>query len=593
MKVKHKTVSNMKMRFLFLIFLCSIFNSYAGEYISYRYSDDIDLEFETLENGTCQLYHVYCNNDNDMFSIQIPSSISSWGMQYTVVKIGDHAFGEDVFESIELPETIKSIGIAAFSDLTKLKSVNIPSGVTEIQPGAFYNTGIESIVLPNNIATIGNWCFGWCTSLSNIQLPASLEVLGDYAIYNTPSLKSITLPNKLKTIGAYAFGFSGIESITIPNSVERINSFAFQMCEGLNKLYIPYSVKEMGENIVLRCSLDELSVSYNNEYFTMHNNMLFSKDLSTLYVASLKEDKSENITVADCSVIKPSSYAWNTNVHKVAIPASVSDFAYFPFSRENLETIEVDNNNSAYCTYNGCMYSKDKSEIVIVPMFTNASNFHFEPETVSIAPYAFYGNKYLMDISIPSQIKSIGSGAFCECPDLTSVIIEESSDSISMNSYPFNDCPITTFSLLRPCANDEIFHFLGNSLTDLAFGKSVSYFNYFSLRILPNLERLTLKSLNPPIFADEYPIDEEQYSKILLTVPEESKKIYAHAEYWRNFINVEYSGIDNVFVDKDDRHDVYDLQGHVILSNVTKNEALSMLPNGIYIIGKSKVLINQ
>lgn len=585
----------MKIRFFLLTFLCTVLNCFAdGEFIYYRYSDNIEMEFETLENGTCQLYYVSCDSQNgDLLSIKVPSSITEHGFQYTVVKIGNRAFWNDVYESIELPETIETIGMGAFADLTNLKSVNIPSSVTEIQSTAFYNTGLESVVIPNNVKTLSLWSFSWCTSLTDIQLPAGLEVIEDHALYNTPSLKAITLPNKLKFIGAYAFGFSGIESITIPNSVETINSHAFQMCEGLKKLYIPYSVKEMGDNIVLRCSLDELSVSYNNEYFTMHNNMLFSKDLSTLYVASLKEDKSENLTVADCSVIRTSAYSWYTNVHKLSIPASVTDLALFPCSRDHLETIEVDNNNPAYCSYNGCLYSKDKSEIKIVPVYKNVSNFTFVPETVSIAEEAFWGNKYLMNISIPTQIKSIGGAAFGSCPDLTSVAIEESSEAISMVAYPFADSPVTTFLLLRPCENDEIFHTMGSSLSDLTFGKSYSYFNHFILRIVPNLEHLTLHSLNPPIFAEEYPVDDDQYSKILLTVPEESKTLYAHAEYWRNFINVQYSGIDNVFADNDDRHNVYDLKGHLILSNVTKDEALSNLPNGLYIIGNSKVIINK
>ena len=57
--------------------------------------------------------------------------------EYTVVAIDEQAFRGSAVTQIELPNTIKTIGLGAFHNASQLSSIEIPASVTEIGPSAF------------------------------------------------------------------------------------------------------------------------------------------------------------------------------------------------------------------------------------------------------------------------------------------------------------------------------------------------------------------------------------------------------------------------------------------------------------------------
>ena len=96
----------------------------------------------------------------------------------TVTAIGDHAFMYSDIESIELPNTLVSIGYCAFSHCANLKSIVIPENVTEISYGAFSCCeNLECIYVPSTIKDIltGDK-FSHCKNLKKIILTISLDV---------------------------------------------------------------------------------------------------------------------------------------------------------------------------------------------------------------------------------------------------------------------------------------------------------------------------------------------------------------------------------------------------------------------------------
>lgn len=57
---------------------------------------------------------------------------------------------------VELPSSLRSIGISAFANCTSLNSVFIPEGCLDIDEEAFFNSGLNNIYLPSTIETIGS-----------------------------------------------------------------------------------------------------------------------------------------------------------------------------------------------------------------------------------------------------------------------------------------------------------------------------------------------------------------------------------------------------------------------------------------------------
>lgn len=190
--------------------------------------------------------------------------------------------------TVEIPNSVTSINVGAFSDCTSLTSITIPSSVTSINNLAFYYcTGLKTITIPDSITSIGVAAFFYCKSMVSIEIPDSITSIGISAFDNCTSLKSvvigsgvtsisknafkyctsltsITIPNSVTSIGDAAFfGCTSLESITIPESVTSIGKYSFARCIGLTSITIPNSVESIGDAVFNGCDL--LTVYTDNE----------------------------------------------------------------------------------------------------------------------------------------------------------------------------------------------------------------------------------------------------------------------------------------------------------------------------------------
>ncbi len=101
------------------------------------------------------------------------------GQSYTLVSVG-----KCTCEEIIIPETynglpVTCIGDSAFNRCYSLKSVTIPSSVTEIWHRAFANCyQLESVNIPSSVTGMGHYVFSGCKALKNIVIPSSVAYVG-------------------------------------------------------------------------------------------------------------------------------------------------------------------------------------------------------------------------------------------------------------------------------------------------------------------------------------------------------------------------------------------------------------------------------
>ena len=101
----------------------------------------------------------------------------------------------------------------------------------------WYCTSLTSIEIPDSVTSIGSYALGWCTSLTNVTIGNSVTRIGIQAFRSCTSLTSIEIPDSVIAISSYAFTeCSSLTSIVIPDSVTSIGERAFYNCSKL-KIY--------------------------------------------------------------------------------------------------------------------------------------------------------------------------------------------------------------------------------------------------------------------------------------------------------------------------------------------------------------------
>ena len=89
----------------------------------------IEFNNSSRSNPLYYAHHLFINNE-EVKELSIPSYIK---------ELKNYVFSGCVFESIDIPEGVSTIGRWAFYESNNLKSVTIPNSVTDIQQNAFYN----------------------------------------------------------------------------------------------------------------------------------------------------------------------------------------------------------------------------------------------------------------------------------------------------------------------------------------------------------------------------------------------------------------------------------------------------------------------
>ena len=227
---------------------------------------------EDLENAVKDEFGVKYSKDWKRL-LKAPRNLSGkYSIRKGVKVIGNWAFCSCKLTSINIPNSVTTIGEHAFSGCDSLTSINIPNSVTMIGKGAFSGCDyLTSINIPDDVTTIGEGAFGGCHSLTNINIPNSVTTIGTGAFFYCLSLTSINIPNSVTTIGKGAFrGCKSLTSINIPNSVTTIGEWAFVECKSLTNINIPNSVTTIGEWAFAECkSLTNINIP--NSVTTIEN----------------------------------------------------------------------------------------------------------------------------------------------------------------------------------------------------------------------------------------------------------------------------------------------------------------------------------
>lgn len=244
----------------------------------------------------------------------------------------------------------------------------------------------------------------------------------------------------------------------------------------------------------------------------------------------------------------------------VSIPSTLTVIENEAFTHcQEIEEYIVSENNPVFCAYNKGLYSKDMTEVVMLP--TTTATFEL-PESVSkICPWACSYNPYIKEIVVPSNITEMEIGSFYGNAQLSKVTIEANVTELPEWGFAFNKrlesvvlpesltkVGVKTFELCQslkeislPEAVETIdegaFHNC-SVLETVRMGSAVASLGSQAFASCLQIKEIHVGAAVPPsAFKDTF--SPALYSYATLFVPVGAKEAYAAADIWKEFSNIQ------------------------------------------------------
>ena len=182
-------------------------------------------------------------------------------------------------------------------EITSFDELRFFTGLTELTGACFYTcTKLKSITIPSGITNIaGGYAFGNCTELEQISVDAGNTAFDSRlqcnAIIETASntlvvgCQTTNIPATVTAIGGAAFwGRWGMSWMDIPESVSSIDYAAFAYCPNLWSIQLPKGLTHIGEDAFNESNLTEVKVQNPVPVVLENANTFSNRANATLYV---------------------------------------------------------------------------------------------------------------------------------------------------------------------------------------------------------------------------------------------------------------------------------------------------------------------
>ena len=349
---------------------------------------------------------------------------------------------------------------SSYGMLSEITDLNIPNSVTAIGRNAFTRLeSLTSISIPENVTSISDGAIGDCTSLISIDVdsknPNYRSV--DGVLFNIDKTKLIKFPDNKS--GEY----------TIPDSVTEIVSYAFENCMNLTSIL----------------------VDDDNEIYCSVDGVLLNKDKTE--IIKIPNGKTGDYTIPE-SVIRGNFYNC-PNLTSITVPDrfALRD-SYNSNGCTSLQAINVSDNHPYYCSVDGVLFTKDKTQLIECPP-AKSGNYIIPDGVMKTTSSAFYSCKNLESITVPASLIAFHNyrislqyiRAFNGCTNLKSINVNNDNPSFSsVDGVLFNKDK--TELLTYPAGKTEDYYIIPESVKDIAQD---------SFTLCPNLTGITVsKNVN-------------------------------------------------------------------------------------------------
>lgn len=548
--------------------------------VVYYYRETADNHTEKIPCTVTAIGRNAFNSSESLSSVSMPNSVTYIGVSAfqsckklenisfseSLKTIDTSAFSSCVFlDAINLPSSLKTIGYSAFSGCTILSDVTLNEGLETIGQNAFSgNDGMREIVIPASVNLIDQQAFYRCNVLNTVEFKGAVASVKSRAFDYSDKIAKVYAAdietwcrmgfadgtsNPVSTAHKLYLGGELVTDIVIPSTVTEIPNYAFIGCQTLKTIKISDNVKSLG-------------------YRSFSGNILLEdiemgNSIETIYGSAF----------ISCKALK-----------EITFPNSLKIIGSYCFeSCESLERVNFGNGLERIDDYafNYCEALKTVNIIDLSQWFTikfsGASGSHplvyadtfmlngeeitdlvIPSDVIDIPDYAFLGGANFISITIPDNVKSIGTEAFSNCAKLETVSIGNGIKSLGLYSFA------TSYNIktLRIEDGTSKLVITGNTgwasgwaipekINDLYIGREITVSGTFAPAVVhitlgagvkaadgmtytdcKSLALITALNPEPPKMSE---FTEDQYSGVVVMVPQGATEAYRNAEIWKNF----------------------------------------------------------
>lgn len=237
--------------------------------------------------------------------------------------------------------------------------------------------------------------------------------------------------------------------VNIPDTIDGMpvtgiegQSFFYGTSKQRKVINIPASVTKITMPVIdreyLLIPIEAFNVHGDNPAYTSVDGVLYSKDKTDLIsYPRYKEDKVCTVDEATVNIydyafyggkfeeillsdslenIGTSAFSYCIWLKELNIPSSVKYIDSDAFEQNrSLKAVNVASENENYCSVDGVLYNKDKTEIIYFPIANGITNYEVCDTVKTVGKRAFQAFSSLDEVALPDSVETISYRAFYGC----------------------------------------------------------------------------------------------------------------------------------------------------------------------------------
>jgi hypothetical protein len=209
-----------------------------------------------------------------------------------LIQIGECCFRYSRIRDITIPATVKKIGKNAFMECSNLISIKVDKENQHFKSvnHILYSKDLKTLIaypvniphkkfkIPLSVSKIATSAFMGAIYLNEVKLNDNIEVIEEASFSDCYYLYRIGWSNKLRRVKRYAFrNCASLTSVRFPDTLEQIDENAFAFCPSLEYVYLPENVTSIKKEAFLNYQDIKFKIHKENKNFMVKNNRIYEK----------------------------------------------------------------------------------------------------------------------------------------------------------------------------------------------------------------------------------------------------------------------------------------------------------------------------